>query len=202
MEDLSNLIVPKRFIYCEGRDLPNSKGEACGLDEIAYNNIFEEKYPETLFVSSGGSTELEQRSTVALAVLSKALKDVEIWILKDRDMCSGKETSENQRQIYLENNDNNHRVLKRYEIENYLFDKEVLKKFCNEKSTNFDEEKYDRCIKDIVNENVKDNTGMIKAICGITASISNEVFKLNLSKLITEDMNVYKELEECIFERK
>ena len=125
MEDLSNLIVPKRFIYCEGRDLPNSKGEACGLDEIAYNNIFEEKYPETLFVSSGGSTELEQRSTVALAVLSKALKDVEIWILKDRDMCSGKETSENQRQIYLENNDNNHRVLKRYEIENYLFDDEA-----------------------------------------------------------------------------
>ena len=202
MEDLSNLIVPKRFIYCEGKDLPNSKGEACGLDENVYNNIFEENYPETLFVSSGGSTELEQRSSVALSVLSKALKYIEIWILKDRDMSSGKETSENQRQIYLNNTDNNHRVLKRYEMENYLFDKEVLKKYCNENKLNFDEEKYDRCIKDIVNENVKDNTGMIKSICGITASISNEIFKLNLSKLITEDMNVYKELEDCIFKRK
>ena len=87
-------------------------------------------------------------------------------------------------------------------IENYLFDKEVLKKYCNENDLNFDEEKYDRCVKDVVNENLKDNVGMIKAICGITSSISNEIFKLNLSKLITEDMAVYRELENCIFERK
>jgi hypothetical protein len=54
------------------------------------------------------------------------LPDTEIWILKDRDMASGKPTTEQDRQDYLQNNDDSHRVLKRFEIENCLFDKTVL----------------------------------------------------------------------------
>lgn len=202
IDDLSNLIVPKRLIYCEGKDKPNSKGEAVGLDETVYNTIFEEKYPETLFVSSGGNTELDQRSAVAITVLTKVLKEVEIWILKDRDIASGNFMDERQRQTYLNNTDVNYRILKRFELENYLFDKEVLEKYCKENDLTFNSEKYNNCITDIINENVKDQFSLIKSICGINTSISADMFKKNLSKVITEDMNIYRELEECIFERK
>lgn len=202
LDDLTNLIVPKCFIYCEGKDRANRYGEATGLDENVYNNIFEEKYPDVLFVSSGGNTELDQRSEIALAVLSKALRDVEVLVLKDRDVGSGQTMDENQRQIYLKNNLETHRVLKRYELENYLFDKEVLIAYCTNNSLQFNETKYNSCVTDIVNQNLKDQTGMIKSICGINSSINPEMFKLQLAECVTESTDVYKELEEIIFNRK
>ena len=55
---------------------------------------------------------------------------------------------------------------------------------------------------DINNQNVKDETNHIKNFCGIQSSISKFNFKLNLSKFITPETAVYKELQECIFERK
>ena len=68
--------------------------------------------------------------------------DVEILVLKDRDMASGKDTTEADRQMYLSNNPQNHRVLNRFEIENYLYDKEVLKKYCEINEKTFDEAAY------------------------------------------------------------
>lgn len=155
-----------------------------------------------MFISSGGNTELDQRSTIAIAILSKALPETEILVLKDRDMASGIITTETDRQNYLMNNSFNHRVLKRFEIENYLYDKEVLKKYCAENSLTFDETAYDEFVTDIDNQNIKDYTSKIKTICGITFSINQEVFKINLSKCIDETMDVYKELEQIVFERK
>lgn len=55
---------------------------------------------------------------------------MEIWVFKDRDMASGKLVSEKERQEYLANQDARFRVMKRWEIENYLFDEEVLRKYC------------------------------------------------------------------------
>lgn len=104
LDDLTNLISPKRIIYCEGKDKPGANGFEKGLDANVYNNIFSEKYHDTLFVSSGGNTELDQRSEIALAILSKALSDLEVWVLKDKDISSGKITTEADRQFYLNNN--------------------------------------------------------------------------------------------------
>lgn len=103
------------------------------------NSIFSEKYHDTIFVSSGGNTELDQRSDIALAILTKVFNGVEILVLKDRDISSGKLNEESDRQLYLSNNPHNHRVLARWEIENYLFDKEVLKKYCCANSLTFNE---------------------------------------------------------------
>lgn len=75
LEDLTNLVAPRTVIYCEGRDKPGSNSEEKGLDAIVFNKIFGEHYPDILFVSSGGNTELDQRSAIAIAVLSKALPD-------------------------------------------------------------------------------------------------------------------------------
>jgi hypothetical protein len=154
-----------------------------------------------LFISSGGNTELDQRSEIAIAILTKVFSEIEIWVLKDRDISSGRETSEQDRQVYLQNNLQNHRVIKRREIENYLYDKEVLANYCSAIGMTFNEPEYNELVTDIVNQNIKDKTGRIKSICGITTSINPETFKITLSKYMKEDMTVYSELERCIFHR-
>ena len=201
LDDLTELISPRRIIYCEGKDTPSSVsiGEERGLDAKVYNNIFSEKYHDTLFVSSGGNTELDQRSEIALLILSKVLSDIEILVLKDMDMASGKGVDSVIREEYLKLNPNNHRVLKRWEIENYLFDKEVLKRYCEVNSKEFNEKEYDELIKDITKQDVKKEFNRIKNLCNISVSISAEKFKIELSKVIIEDMKIYNELEKCIF---
>jgi len=201
LDDLTDLISPKRIIYCEGKVTPGKNGEEQGLDAVVYNNIFSEKYTDTIFVSSGGNTELDQRSDIAIAILNKVFRTTEILVLKDRDISSGKLNTENDRQIYLQSNSPNHRVLKRWEIENYLFDKEVLKKYCDLNCLDFNEKDYDIFVTNIEDNNLKDETGRIKNFCNLRVSINAEQFKINLSKLITPSMKVYSELEKCIFQR-
>ena len=202
LDDLSHLVSPKKIIYCEGKDRPGKNGKERGLDAQVFNNIFSEKYHEVLFVSSGGNTELDQRSDIALAILTKVFPVIEIHVLKDRDISSGKKTTQSDREIYLQTNPKSHRVLKRWEIENYLYDKEVLKNYCAENGLIFDESSYDELVVDVENQDLKDETGRIKNFCGITTSINPEKFKLNLSKCIREDMAVFSQLEECIFDRR
>ena len=201
LDDLTGLICPKRIIYCEGKDKPGVCGQEKGMDAQVYNNIFGDVYPDTLFVSSGGNTELDQRSDIALAILGKVFPELEIWVCKDRDMSAGAMNNENDRNIYLQTNPQNHRVIKRWELENYLFDKEVLSRYCQAKCLKFSESDYDTFVQDIYNQNLKDATGRIKSFCNISFSINPETFKIELSKYITPDMSVYKELEDCIFRR-
>ena len=202
LDDLTGLICPKRIIYCEGKDRPGTNGVEKGLDAQVYNNIFGETYPDTLFVSSGGNTELDQRSNIALAILGKVFPDLEIWVCKDRDMSSGALNKESDRIIYLKTNLDNHRVIKRWEIENYLYDKEVLKRYCeNNDNLMFSESDYDKFVTDINNQPLKDETGRIKNFCNMKIPLNPEKFKIELSKCITSDMEVYRELEDCIFRR-
>ncbi|QXU43582.1 AAA family ATPase [Pedobacter sp. D749] len=202
LEDLTGLLAPKKIIYCEGKVSEPRANVEDGMDAKVLNNIFEEDYQEALFISSGGNTELDQRSNIAIAILGKVFSDVEILVLKDRDMNSGKPIDEGGRQLYLKNNKENHRVLKRFEIENYLFDKEVLKKYCVANGLTFNEQKYDTCFPDIINNQVKDQFNIVKSCCNIPGSIAAEKFKINLSDYITSDMIIYKELENEIFNRK
>lgn len=201
LDDLTNLISPKTIVYCEGRYEPTSNHEERGLDAIVYNTIFNESYPDVLFVSSGGNTEPEQRSEIALTIISKIYKDIEILVLKDRDMASGKNTTANDRLIYLQNNPKNHRILKRWEIENYLYDKEVLNAYCQDNGLVFDSSYYDSIVTDIENQNLKDMTGRIKKSCNIISNINAEVFKKNLAKYVTPNTKAYKDLYSSIFEK-
>ena len=201
LDDLIDLVAPKRIVYCEGRADSGPNKIERGLDAQVYENIFSAAFPDTVFVSSGGNTEPDQRSDIAIDILGKVFKGLEIWVLKDRDIASGKPLDESGRQTYLNNNESHHRVLKRWELENYLFDKEILLKYCEYESLMFDEAAYNNFVTDIDNQNVKDEVGRIKNFCGITTNISADTFKLNLSKHITEETEVYKELRECIFDR-
>jgi len=202
LDDLTGLIAPNRIIYCEGRDEPRRDGSERGLDAQVLNNIFNAEYPDTVFVSSGGNTELDQRSSIALAILGKVFPDMEIWVFKDRDMASGKLVSESDRTEYLANQDERFRVMERWEIENYLFDEEVLRKYCVLNEKEFDEAKYKQNFTDLIDSDVKSKFSLIKSICSISTPINSDNFKINLSKLITSDMSVYQELRSCIFDRK
>lgn len=199
LDDLTGLIAPKRIIYCEGK--ANKQPQEQGMDAQVLNNIFGQTYPDTVFVSSGGNTELDQRSEIALAILGKVFPDLEIWVFKDRDIGSGKYINEEERLEYLQNNQKNHRVMKRWEMENYLFDKEVLAAYCQNKGRSLDDNKYNEKISDIYNQDVKQLVGEIKKLCQIMTNINPDNFKIELSKYITPNMEVYKELEKCIFSR-
>lgn len=201
LDDLAILISPNVIVYCEGRDSPGSAGQERGLDAKVFNNIFASTHPTTLFVSSGGNTELDQRSAVAIAILGKVFPTVEIWVLKDRDMASGRLPDEKDRQLYLSNNPQFHRVLKRFEIENYLYDKEVLNAYCDDKGLAFDEASYDSFVINIADQNLKDETARFRNICGLIGSISADVFKVALSTYIRPGMQVFNELEATIFHR-
>lgn len=201
LEDLTGLVSPRVIVYCEGRDLPGVSGSERGLDARVYNTVFSPTRPETLFISSGGNTELDQRSDIAIRILGKVFSDLSILILKDRDVASGAHASAHDRELYLQNNPPNHRVLNRFEIENYLFDKEILVKYCAAAGTSFDECLYDRIVTDIENQSVKDEIGRIKSACGISTSINAETFKLNLAHHITADTRVFAELEASVFSR-
>ena len=200
LDDLSGLLSPEVIIYCEGTDLPGKYGKERGTDALVYNKIFSKEYPTALFISSGGNTELDQRSDVAVSILSKVFKNVKILVLKDRDSGSGKYISDSDRKRYLATNPPHHHMLNRWEMENYLFDKEVLKKYCQAEGLIFDEDCYNLKCLDIENENIKDKVSLIKNICGVTTSINAEIFKINLAEHITSDMVVYSELKKCIFE--
>lgn len=136
-----------------------------------------------------------------MAILTKVFSDIEILVLKDRDVSSGKKNDENDRQVYLKTNPNHFRIMKRWEIENYLFDKEVLKAFCAGNSLTFNEVEYDKFVININDDNIKDETSRIRNFWGINTSVSSESFKITLSEYVTEEMQVYKELEQCIFHR-
>ena len=200
LDDLIGLIAPNRIIYCEGK-AEIKRGKEDGFDAKVYNTIFSHTYQNSLFVSSGGNTELEQRREIAITVLKKVITDVEILVLKDRDFASGAKTREVDRQAYLLNNPAHHRTLKRWEIENYLYDKEVLERYCERMSLTFDNESYKKIVADISNDEVKGLTGQIKRVCGVVGNIGIEQFKLRLAECICPGMGVYKELEDCIFRR-
>lgn len=199
LQDLSELVSPRQIIYCEGKDQPGKGGLERGLDARVFNAIFSEKYHDTLFISSGGNTELDQRSDIALTILSKVFAGVEVLVLKDRDMASGRATTQADRKFYLDNNPKNHRVLVRWEIENYLYDRAVLQQYCAVNKLVFDEAKFDRLVRNIDDDNVKDHTAAMKGICGVITSVGVDQFKLNLAGCISEGMSVYAELEACIF---
>jgi len=199
LDDLALLVTPSTIIYCEGRAEPGAGGRERGLDAQVFNNIFAQSHPEAFFISSGGNTEPDQRSEIAIAILGKVFPTVEILVLKDRDMASGKETNEHDRRVYLRTNPKNHRLLERWEIENYLFDKEVLQAYCTGEGLHFDEQAYDKFVTSVVNQDLKGEVQRIKSFCGIKNSISPDVFKIALSKYMSSGMSVVRELESCIF---
>jgi len=180
LEDLTGLIAPKRIIYCEGK-LQKS------IDEKLFNIIFGEEFNDTLFLSSGSKDSVQKYSAIALTILNKAFSSVEIIALIDRD--DDLESIKQDRDMV--------RKLDRREFENYLFDKEILRKFCIKNKTVFDELEFSKLVSDIKDNEVKDISDEIIETCCKCKADSN--VKTELAFLVTKDTEIYKSLKKDIF---
>ncbi len=192
LEDLTGLIAPKKIVYCEGRADPALGGLEQGLDANVYNSIFEEEFGDTLFVSSGG-TETQSYAALALRVVSKAFSGVSIFLLKDRDGMSDVDRS-----AFLALSVNN-RMLKRHEIENYLLDKEIIDKFASANGKSLSDSAYSAIVTDPIMQDLKNGSTIadLKTLSDYRGT--NSDFKLELSKYISSDTAIYKELKDTIF---
>ena len=108
-EDLAGLVAPSCLVLCEG--LENTDGKI-------YNKIFENSHPDTLFVGRGSSSAVEKGDIIP--VLEAVVPSTKIIRLIDRDDMPTPSREEHLRQGI--------RVLRRREIENYLWDKKVVGK--------------------------------------------------------------------------
>ena len=108
-DDLAGLVAPDYIILCEG-------GEA--TDAKVYNRIFEDSHPNTLFVARGGSDTVERGQIISL--LELVVPRVQVGRLIDRDDMPNS--------VREEKIAGGIRVLRRREIENYLWDKAVVRK--------------------------------------------------------------------------
>jgi len=191
LEDLTGLLSPKRIVYCEGRPDPAANGDEQGLDADIYNTVFQETHADTLFVSSGGGGEVARNALLAMRILGKALREVQLDILKDRDTHTDQERDE-----FL-NGASSRRMLTRHEIENYLFDKEALRAFCLGRAVDFDEARYDVAVTDIRLQDLKPLQQEIKASCGFSGTVPE--FKRAVAGVLSPMMFIYRDLEASIF---
>ena len=116
LDDLADLITPAHIVICEGADTKADKG----FDAICYNDLFSETHPDCLFVSHGSASEVTG-SEPLIAVLRAVSQGATIARVIDRDEMTDSARGEKISSGIC--------VLRRRELENYLYDSEVLKTF-------------------------------------------------------------------------
>ena len=193
LDDLVGLIAPERIIYCEGRPDPAATGDEQGLDAIVYNEAFGKKYSNTIFISSGGTQQVKANGSLALKILNKAFTGVELLLLHDRDT-----RTDEQRAEWIAAAPH-HRMLIRREIENYIFDADVLHAYCASKGRVLNSASYGAIVTDVEMQDLKagQTTASVKGLCG-DAQLSNAEFKQALAPYI-RGTAAFNELEAAIF---
>lgn len=206
LSDFSKLISPKQIVFCEG----TQQGRKCqNFDAQIYGKIFEQKYHDTSFISLGSCNEIENLENQSVKLVSSILKASTIIKFVDRDDKSDPEVTELLAK--------NIKTLEKRHIENYLLDDEIIKKLC---ISTGQEDKIELCLKakqEAINESiirnnpaddVKSASGKIytelKRILALTQCGNNTISFLRdtMATLITDETNIYKELERQIFTTK
>ena len=202
--DFAKLIAPQRVVFCEGTE----KGRKYkNFDAQIYNRIFSSKYPDTSFVSIGSCSELENENNVSMKIISQVLRNSTIIKFVDRDDKSDEEIAELKAKGI--------KVLMKRHIECYLLDDEIIKRLCNSVSK---EDKIEECLylkakileesikRGNASDDIKSASGDIyvslKRILELTqcGNTKDAFFRDTIAPLITEDTQIYKDLESEIFE--
>ena len=197
LDDLADLIAPQNVVICEGRKTQADKG----FDADCYNRLFAETHSDTLFVSYGSSGEVENSQSI-MSVLRAIAKGITVWRVIDRD-----DMDPDERVVVIEGGI---RVLRRRELENYLYDPEVLKTFLRrndkEESTATILNKREELLASlVVEDNVKSVTqALFECIRDATGipTLGRKRQRFALSQLIPalrETPSVFRALEEDIF---
>src|SRR5690606_1426243 len=73
--DFSELIAPSQIVFCEGNPVGRKYRD---FDAQIYGKIFGKKYHDTIFVSVGSSSELENIENQSVKIISNILKSTKI----------------------------------------------------------------------------------------------------------------------------
>ena len=197
VDELADLIAPQNVVICEGSKTQADKG----FDAECYNLIFADTHSDTLFVSYGSSSEVENSQSL-MSVLGAIAKGIAVWRVIDRDdMDPGERTAAIEGGI---------RVLRRRELENYLYDPEVIRTFLRrnereELAAAILNKREELLASLAMADNVKSVTqGLFEFIrekTGIT-TLGRRRQRFALSQLLPalrETPSVFRELEEDIF---
>ena len=198
LDDLSSLVAPQRVVICEGSKHKHVKA----FDARCYNQIFADESPETLFISQGGSGEVI-RSEHVVAILKSVARGIDVQKLIDRD-----DMTKGQRAQKIAEGT---RVLRRRELEEYLYEPAVLRTFLEEEGCG------EALVETVLNEreslvngqagphNVKDvSRDLFEAIRRVSRlpNLGNnrEEFALEfLVPALRKTRGVYEELQEDVF---
>ena len=194
--DLAKLVAPKRIVLCE----------STYFDADCYNKIFGIHYPETRFISIGGTGDIEKADENLIPVIQAVAEGAEILRLKDRDDADDEEIEENKKKGI--------RTLSRRNIEGYLLDDAVLTKFCEkhnipDKTQDLLDAKQIALIDSIAQGKPDDDLKPTAQKVHVTArnalrsfpigNRSRGFMKNHLAPCIQPDMPIYDELYDAIF---
>ncbi len=204
LDDLAELVAPKQIIFCEGKtNDPSGRG---AFDVPIYQTIFSTTHPETEFYPIGGTNDISTNLPFMQIAFQKLLGGVKIWSVIDRDDRSSEEIKAEKALGKC--------VLRRRDLENYLWDDEILEKLCsiNEKSNLFADIRVEKIrlmnklsLEKKPQDDVKAISGelynYVKRQLGLTqhGNTASAFCKITLAPLITPDTKIYRELEEDIF---
>lgn len=200
--DLVTLLAPKRVFICEGQKREQGARKNVDFDSKCYNKIFEKEFPDVQFVSVGGCYDVESNAKMARAILQECVSGVEVKTIFDGDDRNENEIKEIRAKGGV--------VLSMRDIENYLWDDEVLKKFCESvgRSESFSviRSRKEALMSSVVpSDDVKKVAGLLynemKRELGLHQwGNTHEVFARDaLAPLITQDMEIYQKLRTDIF---
>ena len=204
--DLAELVAPSEIVFCEGRRESSTGKRNPSFDARIYRSVFGSTHPDTEFVPLGGTSEVEQNAMIIGDALQNLLSSVKIWSVFDRDDRSSQEIAD------LESKGT--RVLRRRDLENYLWDDEVLAKLCRTCGNPSAEPLIVSKKNELVlqaqacgrpSDDIKSISGQlynqVKTILGLTGcgNDTTAFSRDTLAPLITPDMAVYRELEEDVF---
>ena len=143
LDDLSSLVAPQRVVICEG----SRDKHINAFDARCYNELFADESPETLFISQGGAGEII-RSEHLVAILQSVACGINVHKVIDRDDMTDREREQKIEQ--------GTRVLRRRELEDYLYDPAVLRTFL----------KTSICEEDVVEDVLNERTSLLNSQAG------------------------------------
>lgn len=204
LDDLASLVSPKTIIACESGKPDGKPGE--GIDAAIYNHIFGSEFPEARFISIGSSSDMKGDRYLVVQAMAGLVQGTELLRLVDRDGMSDEEINQHEKQGY--------RVLRRRQIESYMFDDEVLGLLCESVGQpNKKDELLEAKIAAIEAsrsqghhpDDIKKASGRIADACRRVLKLENAgkassaFMRDTLAPLMTSQTKIYQELKAAIF---
>ena len=183
------MVIPSKIYFCEGKsryDTSRQSIKRLEFDAEVLNKVFYDQ--DVIFISSGGKNGVQKAHQLLLKIIKEAGGLREIYSIIDRDDISNEDRSRRM------SDDSTLKIWSRREIENYLFDREIIEIYCRQNSLDFSGITAHNNIHDIINDDIKQYQSSIMQQCGFNGSI--EEFKLKLAEFITPNTEIYKLLKQ------